>query len=262
MKTNVLKNFFKQTNLWAGIVPIQLIGIYALYSIVVGNAPSWWWIASIIGYVCLVMIGVSAGYHRLICHKGYQVHPLVRKIILYFGALAGQESPIFWATVHRGYHHLHADRAKDPHSPRHGFFHSYIGWMFTLEDNLSPRYTIDLLRDSYCAFIHRHYHKILWITYGIVALINLDLCLYLLIFPAFIGLHTFGINTSLNHYRQIGYRNYDTKDDSVNSPWLFFLILGEAWHNNHHGRPGEPNYGRRWWELDPTYYFIKLVSIK
>lgn len=261
METSLIKNFFKQTNLWASIVPMQIFGIWALYNIVTGQAPNWWWVATIIGYVAFVMLGVSAGYHRLVCHRSFEVTPVVRRILIWLGALAGQSTPIFWAAVHRGYHHRNADKDGDLHSPQDGFWHSYMGWMFTLDNKLSIKAVIDLMRDPDCAFVHRHYHTILWVVHGLVALISVDLWLYTMLLPAFIGLHSFSLNTSLNHYSVLGYANYKTNDNSTNSIWLFFLILGEAWHNNHHSDMRNPNYGKKWWELDPTYWIIKLLRV-
>jgi stearoyl-CoA desaturase (delta-9 desaturase) len=76
----------------------------------------------------------------------------------------------------------------------------------------------------------------------------------------FITLHCFLIQTCLTHIPALGYKNYPTADNSINSPWLFPIILGEAWHNNHHSDGRNPNYGgRHWWELDPTYWIIKLI---
>jgi stearoyl-CoA desaturase (delta-9 desaturase) len=112
-------------------------------------------------------------------------------------------------------------------------------------------------------FAHNHYQKILWISHLLVALISVDLWMYTMLLPAFITLHSFAIQTSLNHSKDYGYVNYERDEDSKNVVWLFPLILGEAWHNNHHGDAKNPNYGhRRWFELDPTYYLIKLISKK
>src|SRR5260370_30749393 len=36
--------------------------------------------------------------------------------------------------------------------------------------------------------------------------------------------------------------------------------MGEGWHNNHHAYQGSVRQGLRWWELDPTYYILKLLS--
>lgn len=257
--TQIIKNTIRHKNLWGSIVPMQFVGIYALYTIIIGTAPTWWWAALIIGYVCMAMIGISAGYHRLFCHKGYKVNAVVEKIMLWFAIIAGQGSPIYWIGIHRGYHHRYADGDKDAHSPRHGFWHSYILWMFKME-TMSIRSVVDLLKDPVMSFAHRHYQTIFWISHIVVALINFELWLYLMAFPAFITLHCFLMQTSITHLRWAGYRNYNVKDDSVNVPWLWPLVLGEAWHNNHHGDGRNPNYGRRWWEVDPTYYIIKMIG--
>lgn len=259
--TQILKNTFTLTNLWGGVVPMQIFGVWAIYTIFAGASPNWWWVATLIGYVCIMMLGISACYHRLLSHRGYEVHPWVRRLMIWFAVIAGQGSPIFWVIVHRGYHHRYSDREGDPHSPHDGFWHSYILWMFKLrEGDLSAKSVVDLMRDPDCVFVHNHYTKILWISHGLMALISVDVWLYGMLLPAFIALHSFSLQTSLNHYRFMGYKTYDTKDDSVNSAWLFPFILGEAWHNNHHGEAKDPHYGgRKWWELDPTYWLIKLI---
>jgi stearoyl-CoA desaturase (delta-9 desaturase) len=123
------------------------------------------------------------------------------------------------------------------------------------------RSVLDLLRDSDMIFAHKHYIKIFWLSHLAVALINFELWLYLMGFAAFITLHSFLIQTSVTHLSWAGYRNYNVKDDSVNVPWLFPVILGEAWHNNHHGDGRNPNYGRKWWEFDPTFWLIKIIRI-
>ena len=258
-KTSIIRNIFRHPNLWGCIIPMQVFGVLSIYNISVGSAPWWWWIATITGYICLTMLGISAGYHRLFCHRGFRVNIVIKRLLLWLGIMAGQGSPIFWIGIHRGYHHRYADTDKDAHSPMHGFWHSYILWMFK-RDSMSIRSTVDLIRDPDMVFAHKHYIKILWATHLILALISIDLWMYLLMFPAFITLHGFLSQTSLTHISFMGYRNYNTNDNSVNSPWLFPFILGEAWHNNHHGEGRNPNYGRKWWELDPTYWIICLIK--
>ena len=256
---SLIKNTFLFPNLWGSIVPMQFVGLYSLYNIFTGTAPAWWWIATIIGYICLKMLGISAGYHRLFSHAGFKVNVAVKRLLLWFGIIAGQGSPIFWIGIHRGYHHRYADRDGDAHSPKDGFWHSYILWMFK-RDSMSIRSVTDLLKDPDMVFAHKHYIKILWATHLLVVLISVDLWLYLLALPAFITLHSFLLQTSATHISKLGYRNYATKDNSVNCPWLFPLLLGEAWHNNHHGEGRNPNYGRKWWELDPTFWLIKIIE--
>lgn len=255
---SIIKNTFNFPNLWGSIIPMQLVGIYAIWLISTGQAPVWWWTATLVGYVCMKMLGVSAGYHRLFCHNGYRVGKLTKRLLLWFAMIAGQGSPIYWISIHRGYHHRYADTDKDAHSPKHGFWHSYILWMFKMK-KISIRSVKNLLTDPDMVFAHRHYIKIFWISHLSLAIVNFQLWLYLMGLSAFITLHSFLIQTSVTHLKWSGYRNYKTKDSSVNVPWLFPLILGEAWHNNHHNDSLNPNFGRKWWELDPTYWLIKII---
>ena len=68
---------------------------------------------------------------------------------------------------------------------------------------------------------------------------------------------TFMIN-SLMHL--IGRRVYETNDDSRNSFLFAVLTMGEGWHNNHHHFPGTAAQGFRWWEVDPTYYLLRIFE--
>lgn len=244
------------------VVPVNVFGIYAMYTLIQGHGYNGWWIGTLVGYVCMMMLGVAAGYHRLLSHKGYEVSRPVKLVLLWFAAVSGMGSPMFWVGVHRGIHHRYADTEKDLHSPIHGFWSSYMLWLFKTDfSKLNMRAIADLFKDPDCMFFHKHYAKIFFLSHAAVAFISFDFWLYTMALPAFLTLHANGLNTSLNHYECMGYKNYTVTDRSVNSIWLFPFIQGEAWHNNHHGDPRNPNYGhRRWWELDPTYYLIKLFK--
>jgi stearoyl-CoA desaturase (delta-9 desaturase) len=68
---------------------------------------------------------------------------------------------------------------------------------------------------------------------------------------------TFTINSIAHRF---GSRRYATKDSSRNNFWLALLTFGEGWHNNHHHFPGTARQGFYWWEVDVTWYGIKLMS--
>ena len=38
------------------------------------------------------------------------------------------------------------------------------------------------------------------------------------------------------------------------------LTFGEGWHNNHHHFPGSARHGFYWWEIDLTYYCLRLLA--
>jgi stearoyl-CoA desaturase (delta-9 desaturase) len=58
----------------------------------------------------------------------------------------------------------------------------------------------------------------------------------------------------------IGSRRYDTPDTSRNNAVLALITLGEGWHNNHHHYAISARQGFYWWEIDITYYLLKLLS--
>jgi stearoyl-CoA desaturase (Delta-9 desaturase) len=68
---------------------------------------------------------------------------------------------------------------------------------------------------------------------------------------------TFVVN-SLAH--TFGRRRYDTGDDSRNNAVLALFTFGEGWHNNHHHYPASARQGFFWWEIDVTYYLLRLLS--
>ena len=50
-------------------------------------------------------------------------------------------------------------------------------------------------------------------------------------------------------------------DESRNLWWVAVLSYGEGWHNNHHAHPKLARAGHRWWEVDPTWYAIKVLRL-
>lgn len=243
------------------LLMLHAIGAFSIYKIFNGTAIANWYYYTIAGYFLIHIIGYGACYHRLIVHKSFTTYPIIKRIMLFFAVIGGQGSPIFWAAVHRK-HHSFTDTEKDIHSPIHGFWHSYILWTVRFNpSDINVKLVVDLLRDPDCLFLHKHYNKILFLSHLLMAIISFDIWLYLIALPALLSLHGSGIQTGLAHNNKLGYRPYDTKDNSVNVPLLFPLILAEAWHNNHHKDAKNPTFGgTRWWEIDPTYWFIKLIK--
>ena len=68
---------------------------------------------------------------------------------------------------------------------------------------------------------------------------------------------TFSVNSLAHGW---GRRRYATSDDSRNNFWLALLTFGEGWHNNHHHFPGSAKQGFYWWEIDFTYYLLRILA--
>jgi stearoyl-CoA desaturase (delta-9 desaturase) len=68
---------------------------------------------------------------------------------------------------------------------------------------------------------------------------------------------TFSINSLMHLW---GRRRYATSDTSKNSLLLALVTMGEGWHNNHHYYQSTANQGFFWWEIDPSYYVLRLLA--
>jgi stearoyl-CoA desaturase (delta-9 desaturase) len=57
-----------------------------------------------------------------------------------------------------------------------------------------------------------------------------------------------------------GQRPYRSKDQSRNNAVFGVLALGEGWHNTHHAFPTSARHGLRWWQVDVSYYVIRVLA--
>lgn len=213
-------------------------------------------------------MSITAGYHRLWSHKAYDAHPVLQFIFAIGGAFALQNSALHWSSDHR-IHHKHVDdNDKDPYSAKKGFWYSHIGWM--LREYQAHRYNDyanvkDLQRNRIVMWQHKHYLKLVLLTnIGIPALLGLihgDM-IGMLLSVGFLRLvvshHvTFFIN-SLAH--MWGSRPYTEANTARDNGILAFFTYGEGYHNYHHIFEYDYRNGIRWWQYDPTKWFIKACS--
>ena len=202
----------------------------------------------------ITALGVTAGYHRMLTHRSFQPHPVVKFIFLVMGSMSLEGSALEWASTHTK-HHAHADKEGDPHSPLEGFFHSHIGWLF--KDNTAPPevYARHLLKDPIVMFVSRTFF--LWV--GISLLIPFLIggwegLLWGGLVRIFLAHHvTWSVNSVCHTF---GKRDGETNDQSRNEWVVGLLALGEGWHNNHHAFPRSAFHGLRWWQFDFSGYVI------
>jgi len=57
-----------------------------------------------------------------------------------------------------------------------------------------------------------------------------------------------------------GKKRFVTGDTSRNNFWLALITLGEGWHNNHHHYQHSARQGFYWWEIDISYYILRMLS--
>ena len=244
------------------IIPIHLFFLAALYLLATKQVELYWLWFSLIGWFFISGFGVAIGFHRLFSHSAFETYPMVRNVLAYLGCLGAQGSPVFWASLHNGVHHPYSDTPKDLHSPVNGNFNAYIGWQIHLKPEDVPfRAGVRLIREPFLKFLHKNYNSVFWGSIILVSLFSWKLALFGLLVPAFISIHQENMVDLFCHLPYCGYRNHQTKDQSVNVYLLGFFAFGQGWHNNHHARPADYNFGGdRWWEFDICSILVPLIS--
>jgi stearoyl-CoA desaturase (delta-9 desaturase) len=207
------------------------------------------------------MFAITAGLHRLFSHRSYRTSRAFQFLLGFVAESSAQGGLLWWAAKHRE-HHKHSDTALDPHSPaEHGFFVAHVGWIFHERREVADDSSIpDLTRYPELVWLDRnHYAPVLLLGLLCFALDSWSGVVVGLCWSTVATWHaTFAIN-SLAHVQ--GTQRYVTGDASRNNLWLALLTLGEGWHNNHHWYQGSTRQGFRWWEIDVTYYLLKLLSV-
>ena len=235
-------------------IPVHVLCLAAIATMFIHHDWIWLW-AAFIGWVLIGGYGIAIGFHRILSHRAMPVSELTKRVLTVLGTIAGQGSSIFWVALHRGYHHPKADTEKDYHSPVHGKWNAYMGWINKLKPtDVNLKHSVDLLRDPFHVKLHEHYNKIFWAVLIVVAIINWKLALYGLVIPITLAQHQENIVNVFGHTPVIGYRNFDSADRTINNPILAILCWGQGWHNNHHHAPASFDFGTsvsgKWWEFD------------
>jgi stearoyl-CoA desaturase (delta-9 desaturase) len=233
----------------------------------------------VVAYV-VIGSGITVGFHRLLTHRSFKTSRLLRAGFAALGSAAAEGPVIDWVATHRK-HHRYSDVEGDPHSPHvghasgwrgafAGFLHAHIGWVFSDMEVADERiYAKDLLADPWIRFVDRTF--VLWVILGLAFSFGLGVALTGTVTGGLIGLlwggaarifllhhSTFSIN-SVCHF--FGRRDFDTRDQSRNVPWLAIPTWGEAWHNNHHAFPTSYRHGLRRWQIDPSAGMIRVLEM-
>lgn len=228
-------------------------------------------VALVLG-VFLGLLSVTLCYHRYFSHRSFNTSRWFQLLLAVWGATSLQRGPIWWAAIHRQ-HHANSDREGDWHSPRYGFWHSHHGWLES-PNILMVSYdrVSDLTRYPELRFLDTFYYIPALLLLAALTAIGAHLEAHypalgtsawqivvwgFFVRTAVVWQLTF-ITNSLLHMS--GRRRFATDDDSRNSYLLGAINLGDGFHNNHHRYPVSARHGFYRWEIDVTYYVIKLLE--
>lgn len=250
---------------WISLLAITVTPAVAVYGVFTTPAHQKTIIWSIV-YYYITGLGITAGYHRLWAHRSYNASIPLQYMLSIAGAGAVQGSIKWWSRGHRA-HHRYTDTKLDPYSAHEGFWWAHVGWMI-----IKPRGKIgvadisDLTRNKVVRWQHKNYIALLF-TMG-------------LIFPTlvaglgwgdwkggfffagaarlvFVHHSTFCVN-SLAHW--LGDKPFDNKHTPCDHFITALCTIGEGYHNFHHQFPMDFRNAIKWFQYDPTKWFIWIVS--
>lgn len=225
------------------------------------------WSALVVAAVLMYVtggLGITLCYHRALTHRGLRLRKPLEYILAIFGTLALQGDPIRWVATHRK-HHAHSDAQGDPHGRNVGFRWAHVRWLYKRNDAMP---TEEELRRFAPDLYAQPFYRMLQYIHGPLQLALAGVLFALggwswVIWGVFVRLvmsyHATWLVNSAAH--SLGYRTYRTPDLSTNCWWVALISWGEGWHNNHHAFPYSARHGLRWFEIDPTWWSVKILAV-
>lgn len=210
--------------------------------------------------------------HRYAAHQMFRMSPFWEKVFFVGSWLANGSSylsPNAYGILHR-MHHAHADTELDPHSPKYDGNIFKMMWrtrreyldVFHRLRPIDPKYLKNL--PTWTGFDRFGEHistRIVWVIIYVAVYALLATAWWQWLFlPLTIvmgPLHGAVINWFAHKY---GYVNFPMEDTSKNLLPVDFLMWGESYHNNHHKHGSNPNFGYRWFEIDPMWPVIRFLD--
>lgn len=215
-------------------------------------------------FVLVTSFSITIGYHRLFSHRAFIAHPILKFLVLFFGAAAFEQSALKWASLHRR-HHQYVDTELDPYNIKFGFWYAHIGWVLMWKQSINYNNVKDLWENPMIRHQHKHYR--FWsLIAGLVLPMLLGAATGHIVGALFFAVcarlvlvlnSNFFINSFAHTF---GRKPYDVSS-SAKDNWLgAFLTNGEGYHNFHHRFPNDYRNGVRWRDWDPTKWAIWVLE--
>jgi stearoyl-CoA desaturase (Delta-9 desaturase) len=224
---------------------------------------SWAGVALALGSYYVRMFVVTAAYHRYFAHRTFKTSRWFQFVLALGAQTAAQKGVIWWASHHR-WHHKHSDTELDVHSAKQrGFYYSHLGWIMRPDWSETDEKSVsDLTKYPELRFLNHP-------AVAILPTVALALTFLLVgggsaltwgyfVSTVLLWHGSFSIN-SLSHV--FGRQRYETGDESKNNWLLAVITTGEGWHNNHHHYQSSVRQGFRWWQIDMTYYVLRVFAL-
>lgn len=257
---------------------VPFLGVIAAPFFVWGWGFHWADLGLLLAMYVLTAMGITVGFHRLFAHHSFETNIVVKFVLAVLGSMAVQGSLFNWVAHHRR-HHQHSDTPDDPHSPNnyragllgmmHGFWHAHVGWFFEADPPDLRRYVRDLSQSRTLRMASSLFPA--WVALGLAipailgGLLTASWAGVLtgLIWGGLVRLFlvhhvTWSVNSACHLW---GLQTYRSNDNSRDNFVFGVLALGEGWHNTHHAFPSSARHGLRWWQIDVSYWVIRMLAL-
>lgn len=218
------------------------------------------------GFTALTLcLGLTVGLHRLLVHRSFECPRWLEYLLMHFGLLVGMGGPRDILLIHdmRDWAQRHAE-CHPFYSEQGPLWRTLWHQMhFNLRLDRPPAFLVEarVTNDPVYRWMQRTWmwHQLPWAALFYLA--------------GGLGWVVWGISmrivVSLTGHWLVGYfvHNLGDRDwhlqghgvQGFNLRHLGLLTMGEAWHNNHHAFPGSARMGFDARQLDPGWWFIRLL---
>lgn len=212
---------------------------------------TWWmWLCGFLWWYVIAIVSISGGYHRYYSHKAFKADKWYEWAVNFLGVFSGAGPAMTWAAVHKQ-HHAYSDTENDPHSYQFkGIGNVYFSiWGYSAK--IKRKFVKQLIKNPILKLFYDYYFMINISIIVLLFAIHPLLLVFAYGIPVVIAFHGYGLLNLLGH-----------KNAKPHNSWIAnILTAGEGWHANHHDRAFDYKIGQKWWEIDPTAWFIKLIKV-
>lgn len=168
------------------------------------------------------IVGGAIFYHRILCHRTHDVHPVTEFVGTALGFYGSFIPPLDFCMIHFN-HHKYADTNLDPHC------HGTQGWrtvfpiLWNIDQQIDFRAVVRLRKNKIVNLFSKKYWLMISLPF-LLLLVSLEAFLFLFLIPCTLSIWSAGIST-MNH----------DEHGSKNMGVLYGIVSGaEHMHKNHH----------------------------
>lgn len=204
-------------------------------------------------------LGITALYHRSWAHNAVQFPRPIEYILAACSTLVIQMPARQWIIDHID-HHQHTDDDRDPYNIQRGFWWAHCEWILFNHKHDGKLLPARLADNPVIDWQHRYY----WLLCGVMNLAIPMLVAILAGAPWWSAILLSSLRMTLMEHVVFSVNSLChtwgtqpfTRAVSAKNVWWFPFALGEQYHNYHHAFPRDYRHGIKWFDFDPTKWFI------